>query len=293
MDKMKKYYIGLGVIGVITLVFLGLTVVKGASAKQDNDTKAKASTIAKDLNSYVSKNRKIPESLDEAGIKDVPKTISYKKDSSTEYTFCATYKEAKRYGSVDPTSLISGSTLRQNSTSLDSDIFSTTSTYKASTLYPTSSYKKGENCQTIKPYLSSSSYYNDDIPTTTTTSTAAKARDTQRKADINAIYSKLEEYYNENNGYPDGALSATVLKGIDSEALKDADGRAVSTVGGFLTTTKAPTVYVYNTAEYSYTAYGCKTAGAQKVVGATCTKYILKAYLETDAAGSYTKQSLN
>lgn len=292
MDKMKKYYIGLGAIGFITLVFLGLTFAKGASAKQDNDTKTKASSIATDLNNYISKNRKIPESLDEAGIKDVPKTISYKKDSSTEYTFCVTYKEAKSYGSVDPTSLLSGSALRQNSTSLDDEVYSLSSTYKSSSLYPTMSYKKGENCQTIKPYLLSSTNYNDTTATAFSNA-SAKARDTQRKTDINALHSKLEEYFNENNGYPDGALSTTLLKGIDSEVLKDADGKAISTVGGFLTTTVAPTVYVYNTAEYSYIAYGCKSPGAQKVVGATCTKYTLKTYLEADAAGSYTKQSLN
>jgi len=295
MNKMKKYYIGLGVIGIITLVFLALTIAKGASAKQDNDTKTKASTIAKDLNAYISKNRKIPESLEDAGIKDVPKSITYKKDSSTEYTFCATYKEAKTYGSVDPTSLISGSTLRQNSSSLDDDLYiGSSSSYKSSSLYPTTSYKKGENCQTIKPYLTSSSYYYDDVPTTTTTtSSAAKARDTQRRADINTLHAKLEEYYNNNNGYPDGVLSTSVLKGVDSEALKDADGRLIGTSGGFVTAVKAPTAYVYNTGEYVYLAYGCKTVGAQAVVGATCTKYILKTYLETDSAGSYTKNSLN
>ena len=121
----------------------------------------------------------------------------------------------------------------------------------------------------------------------------AKARDVQRKADINAIHGKLEEFYNNNNGYPDGNLDTTVLAGADVDALKDADGTAIGYNGGFIVSTTAPTPTVSNTAEYAYAAYGCTTAGAQSTVGATCTKYVLKTFLEKDATGSFTKNSLN
>lgn len=123
----------------------------------------------------------------------------------------------------------------------------------------------------------------------------AKARDVQRRADINAIHGKLEEYYNNNNGYPDGALSTTVLAGIDADALKDADSVDIGYTGGFITSTTAPNPTVANTGgnEYIYAAYGCTTAGAQTTVGATCTKYVLKTFLEKDVAGSFTKNSLN
>ena len=121
----------------------------------------------------------------------------------------------------------------------------------------------------------------------------AKARDVQRKADINAIHGKLEEYYNNNNGYPDGNLSTTLLAGIDADALKDADNADIGYTGGFITSTTAPNPTVANTGEYVYAAYGCTTAGAQTTVGATCTKYVLKTFLEKDATGSFTKNSLN
>lgn len=121
----------------------------------------------------------------------------------------------------------------------------------------------------------------------------AKARDVQRKADINSINAKLEEYYNTNNGYPDGNLSTTILAGIDTDALKDADGNDIGYNGGFITSTTAPNPTVTNSAEYAYAAYGCTTAGAQTTVGATCTKYVLKTFLEKDPAGSFTKNSLN
>lgn len=121
----------------------------------------------------------------------------------------------------------------------------------------------------------------------------AKARDVQRRADVNAIHGKLEEYYNNNNGYPDGNLTTAVLGNIDTDALKDADGTDIGYNGGFITSTTAPNPTVSNTAEYAYAAYGCTTAGAQTTVGATCTKYVLKTFLEKDAAGSFSKNSLN
>ncbi|HMT19023.1 MAG TPA: type II secretion system protein [Candidatus Saccharibacteria bacterium] len=121
----------------------------------------------------------------------------------------------------------------------------------------------------------------------------AKGRDTVRKNDINSIYQKLEEYYNENGGYPDGNLSTTVLAGIDAEALNDADGTAITYTGGFITSTTAPTLTPANTNEYIYAAYGCTTAGAQSTVGATCTKYVLASYLERETGNKYQKTSLN
>lgn len=121
----------------------------------------------------------------------------------------------------------------------------------------------------------------------------AKGRDTVRKNDINSIYQKLEEYYNENGGYPDGNLSTTVLAGIDAEALKDADGTAIAYTGGFITSSTAPTLTPTNTGEYIYAAYGCTTAGAQSTVGATCTKYVLATYLERETGNKYQKTSLN
>ncbi|MEI7632286.1 MAG: prepilin-type N-terminal cleavage/methylation domain-containing protein [bacterium] len=120
----------------------------------------------------------------------------------------------------------------------------------------------------------------------------AKARDVQRRTDLNSIHGKLEEYYNNNNGYPDGVLSTTILAGMDAFALKDADGADI--VNSFaISAASAPNPTVANTNEYAYAAYGCTSATAQTTVGATCTKYVLKTYLEKDPTGSFTKNSLN
>ncbi len=135
----------------------------------------------------------------------------------------------------------------------------------------------------------------------------AKGRDTVRKNDINSVYQKLEEFYNENGGYPDGNLDGTVaigvngatvastdpvFPGIDAGALTDADNVGITYTGGFITGTTAPTPAPGPTGgEYVYAAYGCTTAGAQAPVGATCQKYVLAANLEKES--QYNKTSLN
>lgn len=119
----------------------------------------------------------------------------------------------------------------------------------------------------------------------------AKGRDTVRKSDINSIYQKLEEYYNEEGGYPDGALSDELLPGIDEGALLDQEGTTISATFSTDANLAAPTL-PDTTDEYLYAAYGCVNATAQTPVGATCAKYHLATFLEQDANG-YRKSSLN
>lgn len=114
----------------------------------------------------------------------------------------------------------------------------------------------------------------------------AKGRDTVRKNDINSIYQKLEEFYNEQGGYPDAALTTSTFAGIDAGALLDADGTTIAST--FTASTTAPTPTVANTGEYAYAGYSnCATPAT----GATCGKYVLRAYLEREAV--YSKSSLN
>ena len=114
----------------------------------------------------------------------------------------------------------------------------------------------------------------------------AKGRDTVRKNDINSLYQKLEEFYNERGGYPDSALSSTTFAGIDAGALTDADGTTIAST--FTASTTAPDPTVANTGDYAYAGYSnCATPAT----GATCGKYVLRTYLERETA--YTKTSLN
>jgi type IV pilus assembly protein PilA len=122
----------------------------------------------------------------------------------------------------------------------------------------------------------------------------AKGRDTVRKNDINSLYQKLEEYYNENGSYINEAITlanaSTLFPGIDSGALTDEDGGIIETTFSTSTNT-APTPSVSNNSgeEYELALWG----SAECASGGTCTKYVLAAFQETDIANPHIKSSLN
>jgi len=122
----------------------------------------------------------------------------------------------------------------------------------------------------------------------------AKGRDTVRKNDINSLYQKLEEYYNENGSYINEAITlanaSTLFPGIDSGAVTDEDGGVIETTFSTSTTT-APTPTVSNSSgeEYELALWGDALCAS----GGTCTKYVLAAFQETDTANPYIKTSLN
>ncbi len=116
----------------------------------------------------------------------------------------------------------------------------------------------------------------------------AKGRDTVRKNDINSVYQKLEEYYNENGSYPGSALAAATFPGIDAGALLDADGTTI--VSSFNTAAPAtPTMTTTN--EYLYAAYGDGSVATTCNAANGCLHYTLYSFLEKEA--QYVKASLN
>ena len=100
----------------------------------------------------------------------------------------------------------------------------------------------------------------------------ARARDTERKTDINAIHTQLEVFYNDNGYYAvnAAALTTATLPGIADEALLDPAGDGVGT------------------GDYTYTALpaGCDNSSTD------CGGYTLEAQLEEEAT-AYSKNSLN
>lgn len=129
----------------------------------------------------------------------------------------------------------------------------------------------------------------------------AKARDTQRRTDMNNLHGKLEEYYNEKGGYPNENINATslplLLPGTDEGSIKDAkDGYLKNS---FSTGATAPASTVALTAgnEYEYAGYNCANAASTPAV--VCGKYVLRAALEKPSASEVTagsafvKNSLN
>jgi len=108
------------------------------------------------------------------------------------------------------------------------------------------------------------------VPGVSYSGSQTKALDVERKNDINSIYQKLEEYYNENGDYPtsDKLVYKTIetLPGLDEESLRDPDGKFINQGG-----------------DYIYEPSDCTALG--------CAQYTLSAKLGDGT--EYTKLSLN
>lgn len=109
-----------------------------------------------------------------------------------------------------------------------------------------------------------------------------KARDTERKTDINAIHGQTEAYQAQNGKYPtmaninDATFRSNNMKGLDPAALQDPKGSSQALCA-------SSTASCYG---YVATPSGCDNAS-----NGDCTGYTLTATLE--AGGTYVKQSLN
>lgn len=116
----------------------------------------------------------------------------------------------------------------------------------------------------------------------------SKARDTERKTDVNALSSHLEAYFAQNAKYPTlaqfndndtsnaNSFVSLNMKGLDREAFKDPNG-----AGYVLAST--PTAKQYS---YEPTPANCDNGA-----GGDCTKYTLTA--KQESGSDYVKTSLN
>ncbi len=295
---MKKYYIGLIIIGLVTLGLTGFTVFQASSAKQDTHTSQRAQDISAKLNNFVATNG-VPESLADANIKDVPSTITYTKKDTDKYEFCVTYKHAgSDYDSVGLTQILTGSLQGQlyGDGGYDNYPSADNSSYTPSSLYLPYTHKAGKTCQTVQTYNYYDQYNkpsNDPygpicdggLCGSAGTSQVFNANDTERKADINALHGQVEAYYAQNGYYPtlanlnDSAWRSTNMKGLDKEALRDPKGT------GYVLTAAA------TKNSYSYAVSDSANKPCDNKTGNECTFYTLAATL--DNGSLYTKISLN
>jgi type II secretory pathway pseudopilin PulG len=275
-SKLRKYQIGLAAIALFTLIIVIVVLVQAGATKQDADTTKKADDIATKLEAYVSSNQKVPTSLDDVGVGDVPASISYQKLSDTSYKFCLTYKSAS--SGFDATSAVTE--LASGGQGSPDNSFSDSPSTATSYLYIPSTHHKGQNCQTIKPYLSSdsSSYYNYNDTSSgsslldTYTGIQSKARDTERTTDLKTLQSQIEASYAMNGNYPtlaeinDATWRSQNMQGLDSESLKDPQGSSTTLVA-----TPAAKAYAYQPVDDN---------GKACTVDTDCQAYTLTAKLE-------------
>lgn len=296
---MKKYYIGLAVIGLLTLGLIIFGIYQGVSSRQDRETESKSQQIADKLNNYISSKQVIPESLGAAGIKDVPSTVSYTKKSDSSYEFCVTYKSTSNDISIGSFDQVLTGALQRQAGSYNTSYTDYSSTYTPSSLYLPYGHKKGTNCQTIEPYLygssssdllnnnptSSASIYDYTSSPNSLSSIDVKSRDTERTTDIKALHGQIEAYYAQNGFYPTllniniTSWRATNMKGLDQEALKDPQGTTYDL-------RQSPAKGIY-----SYDARGADGGACDNTTGKECAIYTLTATLE--AGGTFAKNNLN
>ncbi len=111
-----------------------------------------------------------------------------------------------------------------------------------------------------------------------------KARDSERKSDINSMSSQLESYYIKNSYYPayeninDQVWRNTNMPTLSPEAIQDPQGTAPKLVS-------AP-----SSGKYAYDPVGAAGQSCDNLK-VPCIKYTLTATLE--ASGTYQKKSLN
>jgi len=144
--SLAKYKIGLGILSLFAVVLLVIVLTQANATRQDTNAYNQATTIANTLNNYVDNNGVIPLSLSDAGVSNIPTSVSYQKLSDSSYKFCVNYKTTS--SGFDTTGveseLVTGST----------DQSSSYSTSNLNTdLYLDSTHHKGENCQSITPDL--------------------------------------------------------------------------------------------------------------------------------------------
>ncbi|HEX8390519.1 MAG TPA: type II secretion system protein [Candidatus Saccharimonadales bacterium] len=115
-----------------------------------------------------------------------------------------------------------------------------------------------------------------------------KARDSERKTDINAIAGQLEAFYANKGYYPtitdvnDATWRTTNEFKIDTKAFVDPSTTAQTTlVNGVVGSEK----------KYYYVAYSSGTTDCGTTAGTQCASYIIGANLEQNGAGTYKRQS--
>jgi mannose-1-phosphate guanylyltransferase len=107
------------------------------------------------------------------------------------------------------------------------------------------------------------------------------------------MHSKLEEFYNEQNQYPNTFTAAT-FPGIDAESLKDPKGQSVTINAAVADQAAAQAVAAPTTtsaSNYLYIPYNCTGT-----TSTDCAGYVLKSFVEKPGGTTtnpYVKLGLN
>ena len=175
-NPLLLYKIGLAVIGVFVIVLVVMVVTQANGAKQDTNSFNEATKIANTLNDYIDSNGTVPQSLSDAGVVNIPSSVTYTKVSDSSYRFCVTYNsESSNFNATaTETSLLSSAVNGANGSTNLND-FSGGTAKASGILIIDPTHHKGKNCQTVSPYSLNSNglSVNDSSSLSTSPSTAS------------------------------------------------------------------------------------------------------------------------
>lgn len=186
-NSLAKYRLGLAVLGLFTLIVFAVVLDQAGAHKQDAKTQKAANGIATKLNNYVNDQEKVPPSLAAAGIKDVPPSISYVKQSADIYDFCITYKSSSSGSGIVGAA--------QSFLSTGSFAGSDYSGYSDLEINPV--YHQGKNCQLVNTGVSSI----NSSSTSSQTQTQAAQTPYVKNSDGSYTVCGVKTNYFENEGH--------------------------------------------------------------------------------------------
>jgi hypothetical protein len=155
-NSIQKYKIGLGIIGIFTLVIFVVLLLGLSATRQDEKTQKAANKIANSLNTYVegSSSGLVPDNLQQAGITDVPNTITYRKTGDYSYVFCMDFKSTS--SNFNASSVAENIMLRGaggSSGDVANNYLNDPNLYNNQTiLIINPEHHKGMNCETVSSY---------------------------------------------------------------------------------------------------------------------------------------------
>ena len=145
---MKKYYLGLVILVVLSLGLVGFTLAAGKDSKKDEETSKKVESVSNRLMDYIYQEGRLPSSFEEANIKNAPSTIRYERLDNERFKFCVYYDKAGSSFDAGPLALLTGLIFRAQPVDEASQDEEKAYLDSYTLIY---AHKKGDNCQTVNP----------------------------------------------------------------------------------------------------------------------------------------------
>jgi len=195
--RLFKYYLVFSLLVLFTAGAVVYTLSLASSSNKDQTTQDKVVEASSKLEGYIAKNNQLPTNLDDAGINNIPSTLTYKKISDTKYRLCANYTTASSGFSGGWTSIFTGALSSLHSTSSLASNIGYLDVYNLAY-----NHQKGQNCQTVKPI---------DLTSSNVSSSSAQALSSQSSSDESLITAKC------GNAGPNFELKdEATVKSVDS-----------------------------------------------------------------------------